>query len=92
MKFKCVQKSEKVRPHEMELRENSKETFLDSQVDLSLGELKVLGWFESLNWGLNIFQIGSFQTIENFLKKNVLMGLHWKNKNLLEELNGCLMG
>lgn len=77
MKFKCVQKSE-IHPHEMELRENSKETFLDSQVELSLGDLKVLGWFESLNWGLNIFQVRSFQTIEIFLKKNILMGLHWK--------------
>jgi hypothetical protein len=92
VKFKCVQKSEKIHPHEMELHENSKETFLDSQVELSHGELKVLRWFESLNWGLNIFQIGSFQTIENLLKNNILMGLHWKNKNVLEELNGCLMG
>ncbi len=68
MKFKCVQKSEKTLPHEMELCENSEETFLDSQVELSLGELKVLGCFESLNRGLKIFQIGSFQTIEIFLK------------------------
>ncbi len=52
----------------MELCENSEETFLDSQVELSLGELKVLGCFESLNQGLKIFQIGSFQTIEIFLK------------------------
>lgn len=51
MKFKCVQKNEKLLPHEMELCENSKETFLDSQVELSLGELKALGCFESLNWG-----------------------------------------
>ncbi len=68
MKFKCVQKSEKILPHEMELCENSKETFLDSQVEPSLGELKVSACFESLNWGLNFFQIGSFQTIEKILK------------------------
>lgn len=68
MKFKGVKKSEKVLPHEMELHENSKETFLDSQVEFSLGELKVLGCFESLNGGLNFFQIWSFQTIEKFMK------------------------
>ncbi len=52
----------------MELHENSKETFLDSQVEFSLGELKVLGCFESLNGGLNFFQIWCFQTIEKFMK------------------------
>jgi hypothetical protein len=40
-----VQKSEKILPHEMELCENSKETFLDSQVEFSLGELKLLRLF-----------------------------------------------
>ncbi len=65
MKFKCVKKNEKLFPHEMELCENSKETFLDSQVELSLGELKASGCFESLNWGLNFFQIGFFKPLKN---------------------------